>query len=380
MRLLLVTVLLTLASPARAEAPSRADARLPLAVIDRFLSRLVPLSFAVPADSGAPAAESPSRVAIVEARSCGTVDATHGRLLAVIASGTPAPLLRDGDCKLRPAQIAARAAHTIAEIALASSAGKLRLSLSDVAAAGPDGPRLGPALTRARAAGPLATVSTSALPVRTAAGATQTYDLAIGFARGDAVTLAMTPAGRSAPAPAATAPPSPTDAVVTSTYPFANALLALFTRDEPFTLDAQGQAVEVRSLQLEGREGSLTLQGQAQARGIAEVAHLTITAAGADLTISEVRVDAALEDCSGLATMAELGCRARNAARAGAASAAATALTGRYKGTPVRSLTPLPATTFELGGRRFDLRLTPARLGATATGVLVSGKAEVDPG
>jgi hypothetical protein len=374
LRVLVLTALTVLPGVARAAPPGRADARLPPAVIDRLLSRLVPLTFAVPGD------ESPGRVAIVEARTCGTVDASHARLLAVVASSTPPTVLHDGDCKLAPARIAARAAQTIAEISLVSSAGKLRVSLSDLAAAGPDAPRLGPALTRARAAGPLATIATTGLPVRTAAGASQTYDLAIAFATGDAVSLTMTPAGRSPPSLASIAPSAPSsDAVVTGTYAFANALLALFTRDEPFTLDAQGQPIEVRALRLAGGDGTLTLEGQAQARGIAEVAHLTIAAAGADLTISEVRLDAALEDCGAMATLAELACRARNAARAGAASAAGTALTGRYKGTPVRSIAPLPPASFELGGRHFDLRLTPARLGATATGLVVTGKAEVDP-
>jgi hypothetical protein len=371
---LAASVLVTLLSPALAlaDGPVRAEGQLPGAAIDRFLARLVPVTFAVPGESA-------GRLAVVEARYCGTVDATRGRLLAVVSSGAQRTVqLRTGDCKEKLPSIARRGG-TVAEILVAATARQLRLSLGEVAPAGETGAQLGAALGRVRAAGPLATVPTSPVPLRTAGGASQTYDLAIAFGEGDVVALAMAPVGRASP-PRTDRAGAASEASVNATYGFANALLTLFTRDEPFTLKVEGQMIEIRSLELQGAEGTLTLKGRAQARGIAEVAHLAITASGRDLAITDARADAELEDCASLGTVAALACRARNGARAGAAAALATALLERYRGEPLRSLAPLPPASFELGGRRFDLRLTPTRLSATAAGLLASGTADLDPG
>jgi hypothetical protein len=68
----------------------------------------------------------------------------------------------------------------------------------------------------------------------------------------------------------------------------------------------------------------------------------------------------------------------RNAARGPAASALAGALSSRYRGTLLRELTTPPPFAFDLAGRRMTLRLTPTRASATAGGLVIFGKAEIE--
>jgi hypothetical protein len=377
--------LLVTAAAHAAEPPVRADGRLPAAVVDKLVGKLVPLTFELPGDPAALV-----RVTMVEARYCGTVPPGRGRLVAVLrpeGARAPRPLFGGHDCQDPLDQIARRGGGepvAVVEVLAAWAPSQLRLSLGEVATAGDEAGALAMALAHARTMGPLAIIATSALGVEpggASRGPAPRYDLTVAFGKGDVIAVSLTATGRPPDRQVRLDPSGAAgDAAVSGTYGFVNALVALYTRDEPFTLPVEGQTVEIRALQVTGGEGALTLEGRAQLRGIAEVAHLTIAADGADLTISEVKADPDLEDCGSLPALSALGCRARNAARGAAAAALAASLTTRYRGEPVRSLTRLPPVSFEVGGRRFDLHLTPSRLAATRAGVVLSGQADLDPG
>ena len=53
-------------------------------------------------------------------------------------------------------------------------------------------------------------------------------------------------------------------------------------------------------------------------------------------------------------------------------------MTSRYRGKLLRTLIAPPPFSFEVSGRRLTLRLTPTRATATAAGVVVHGKADLE--
>ena len=65
-------------------------------------------------------------------------------------------------------------------------------------------------------------------------------------------------------------------------------------------------------------------------------------------------------------------------ARGPAAAALAAAMVSRYRGKPLRTLVAPPPFSFEVGGRRLTLRLTPTRAAATGGAVVVHGKADLE--
>ena len=91
-----------------------------------------------------------------------------------------------------------------------------------------------------------------------------------------------------------------------------------------------------------------------------------------------MRADPVLENCAAQAGGASMGCNIRNAARGPAAAALAAAMTQRYRGKLLRALVVPPPFSFEVGGRRMTLRLTPTRASATAGSLVVTGKADIE--
>ena len=53
-------------------------------------------------------------------------------------------------------------------------------------------------------------------------------------------------------------------------------------------------------------------------------------------------------------------------------------MTSRYRGKPLRTLVAPPPFSFEVGGRRMTLRLTPTRASAAGGNLIVHGKADVE--
>jgi hypothetical protein len=373
----------------------RAEALLLGTAINRFVAKQLPTTFSVRGDRDAGIGA--QDVTLVDARYCGAKDTSHGRFLGVLrpaAGGTAAlPPIEAHDCQGKLDEVARRLAGApeagavaVIEMVAEWVPSELRVSIGDVATGGEGGRSLGRTLARAKAAGPLATVETSGLRLATERGSSLNLDLAITFLRGgDGVLSTLTVAcpgcavaAPRAPAIVQGAAPAEVDGIVGATLRFANRIVALYSEDGPLVLELDRQTVEIRSLQISGGDGTLVVRGRATSRAVAETAQMRIESTGADLRLSDVRADAETEDCRGLSGAASVRCTVRNAARGPAASALAAAMTSRYRGKLLRTLIVPPPFSFELGGRRMTLRLTPTRASATGGSLIVFGKAEVE--
>ena len=382
------------AAPAREDAGERAEALLLGGAINRFVAKQIPLTFAVRGnrDAGIGAQD----VTLVDARYCGGKDASHGRLLGVLrptpdTSAASNPIgARDCQGKLdelarRLAAVYDGGATAVVELVAEWAPSELRVSIGEIATGGDGGALFGRTVTRAKAAGPLATVDTSGLRLETERGSTLNLDLALSFLKGDGGVLATLTVACPGCVPAPRAPfvtqataPADSDGVVGATLRFANRVVALFSEDGPLVLDLDRQRVEIRGIQISGGEGTLTVRGRATSRAVSESARIGIESAGADLRLGEVRADPEMEDCGARSGGASLGCNVRNAARGPAAAALAGAMTSRYRGRLLRTLVAPPPFSFEVGGRRMTLRLTPTRASASAGNLIVHGKADVE--
>jgi hypothetical protein len=384
------------AAPARAEdRGERGEALLLGAAVNRLVAKQLPVTFQLRGERASGIA--PLKVTLSEARYCGAVDASHGRLIGVVRPGEEPsrPVLTGArDCQDTLEEVSHRLpagtdAAAVVELVAEWSPWQLRFSIGSVSATGEGAGPMSAALARTKAAGPLGSVDTAGLRLEAARGASLTLDLAVGFGKADdAVLMTLTPgelaqgdgAGKER-RPAfvdATGAPAGTDAVMGALFPLANRVVALFSQDGPLVLELERQVVEVRALQISGGNGTLTVRGRATPRAIPETVRLSIDATGADLKIAEVRAEPELEDCAALSSLAALGCRARNTARVGAVAAIASGMTAHYKGQLLRVLLAPPPFSFELAGRRLTLRLAPTRARATPTGVIVYGRADLD--
>jgi hypothetical protein len=380
----------------RAEALLRTDA------INRFIAKQLPATFAVRGDRDAGIGA--EDVTLVDARYCAAKDASHGRIVGLLrsaaggaeaptASGAATPAaIEAGDCQAKLDGVARRLAGApdagavaVVELLAEWVPWQLRVSIGDVAARGEGARSLARTLSRAKAAGPLVAIDTSDLRLQTERGASLGLDLALGFLKGgEGVRSTLTFACQGC-APAARAPlvnpavaPTDVDGIVAATLSFANRIIALYGEDGPLVLELEGQTVEIRGLQVSGGEGTLALRGRATSRSFSESAQIRLEAAGPDLRLSEARAEAEGEDCSALSGGASMRCRVRNAARGPAAGALAAAMTSRYRGKLLRTLIAPPPFSFEVGGRRMTLRLTPTRASSTAGSLVVSGKADLE--
>jgi hypothetical protein len=196
-------------------------------------------------------------------------------------------------------------------------------------------------------------------------------------------TLTVACPGCAPPAPRAPAivpasPPADADGVVGANLRLANRVVGLFSEDGPLVLDMDRQSVEIRNIQIAGGEGTLSVRGRATSRAVAETALVQIDSSGADLRLGEMRAEPELENCAAQAGGASMRCNIRNAARGPAAAALAAAMTSRYRGKLLRTLIVPPPFSFDVGGRRLTLRLTPTRASATTSSLVVQGKADVE--
>jgi hypothetical protein len=386
---------------AAAESAEQAEALLFGGAINRFVARQLPSTFAVRGDRDAGIGA--QDVTLVDARYCGAArDVGRGRFIGVLrptdGGGTAAlPAIEDRDCRGKLDDVARRLAAApdadagavaVVELIAAWAPSELRVSIGDVAPGGEAGRALGRTLARAKVAGPLATADTSGLHLQTEHGSSLAFDLALTFLKGgDGVLATLTPAcpGCAPPAPHAPsviqgAAPADSDGAVGATLPLANRVVALFSADGPLVLELDRQTVEIRNVQISGGDGALVVRGRATAREVGESALVRIDSAGADLRLGSVAAEAEPEDCSALSGAASLRCSLRNRARGPAAAALAAAMTARTRGQLLRAMIPAPPFSFDLGngGRRLTLRLTPTRAAATATGIVVNGKVDLE--
>ena len=376
------------------DAGERAEALLLGGAINRFVAKQLPTTFSVRGDrdAGIGAAD----VTLVDARYCGGgKDGSRGRFVGVLrpdgATGT-LPTVDAHDCRAKLDEVAKRLAAApdagavaVVELVAEWVPWELRVSIGDVAAGGEGGRGLARTLARAKAAGPLATVETSGLRLATERGSSLTLDLALSFLKGaDGVLSTLTVACPGcAPQPrvpvvSPAGAPADSDAIVGATVRFANRVVTLYSEDGPLVLQLDRQEVEIRNLQIGAGEGTLTVRGRATSRAVAESAQVQIESSGADLKLTDVRAEAETEDCRALSGGASMRCTVRNAARGPAAAALAAAMTSRYRGKPLRTFIAPPPFSFEVGGRRMTLRLTPTRASSTGGSLIVYGKADVE--
>jgi hypothetical protein len=391
------------AAAAPADPAERAEALLRGAAIDRFVAKQLPSTFVVRGDRDAGVGA--QDVTLVEARYCGgSKEAGRGRFIGVVrpadsggaalpAQGTQG-MIEGPDCTGKLEAVARRLAAApgagavaAVELIAAWAPSELRVSIGDVAAAGEGGRALARTLARAKAAGPLGTADTSGLHLETERGSRLDLDLALSFLKGgEGVLATLTPSCPGCvPAPARAPfvthgePPPDSDGAAGATLALANRVVALFSADGPLELPVgSGETVEIRGVQISGGEGTLAVRGRATSRSVAESAQVKIESAGADLKLTDVQATPELEDCRALSGAASIRCNVRNGTRGPAASALAAAMASRYRGQPLRTLAVPPPFSFEVGGRRLTLRLTPTRASATAGAVIVHGKADFE--
>jgi len=381
---------------APADPGERAEALLFGAAINRFVAKQLPSTFSVRGDrdAGIGAAD----MTLVDARYCGSAKgANHGRLVGVLrpAWGETAPAalpaLEARDCHGKLDEVARRLAAApdagaIAVVELTADwvPSEVRVSIGDVATGGDGAKGLARTVARAKAAGPLATADTGGLKLQTERGSSMAFDLALSFLKeGVLATLTVACPGCAPPAPRApsivpASAPADADGVVGANLRLANRVVGLFSEDGPLVLDMDRQSVEIRNIQIAGGEGTLSVRGRATSRAVAETALVQIDSSGADLRLGEMRAEPELENCAAQAGGASMRCNIRNAARGPAAAALAAAMTSRYRGKLLRSLIVPPPFSFDVGGRRLTLRLTPTRASATASSLVVQGKADVE--
>ena len=390
-----------------AEAAERAEVLVMGAAIDRLVAKQLPATFPIRGDRAAGIAS--MNVTLVEAVYCGAPEARRGRLVGLLRPASEAsagaPRL-DGarDCRDKLDDVVRRGSSNeddgaAVEILVEWVSWQLRLTLGQVATTGPGAAALGAALVRLKAGGPLATLATNGIRLATARGSALELDLAIAFVKpGDAVlgtlTVAAPGARPGAPRPSLVEPagaPPGSDAMAGATFSLTQRVVTLYSQDGPLVLDVEGQTIEVRGLQIWGAppsgkdvkdvkdgNGKVVVRGRATSSALRESQRLTLEAEGADLRISDVRAEPETEDCSAASALAALGCRARNTARAAAAAAVTSAMASRYRGHLLRTLLPPSPFSFELGGRPLTLRLTPTRARATAAGLVVYGRGELE--
>jgi hypothetical protein len=401
-RAIVVGVLLRLLVPSTSRAAAtpdmgeRGEALLFGAAIDRFVAKQVPSTFTVRGNRQAGIGA--EDVTLVDARYCGASKSGRGRLVGVVRPATsgetsPAalPPLEARDCHGKLDEVARRLAAApdagavaVVELTAEWVPSEVRVAIGDVATGSEAGRALGKTLARAKAAGPLATADTTGLKLETERGSSLAFDLALSFLKeGVLATLTVacpgcTPSAPRAPAVLPVTAAADADGAVGATLRLANRVVALFSEDGPLVLELDRNSVEIRNIQIAGGDNTLSVRGRATSRAVAETALVQIDSAGSDLKLAEVRADPQLEDCAALSGAQSMGCSVRNAARGPAAAALAAAMTSRYRGKPLRTLAVPPPFSFEVGGRRLTLRLTPTRASSTGANLIVHGKADVE--
>ena len=83
---------------------------------------------------------------------------------------------------------------------------------------------------------------------------------------------------------------------------------------------------------------------------------------------------AQLESCSGLGSLAALGCNTRNAGRNAAAAGLGAALTQKYQGQVVRDLAGAQTLRFEVGNRRLELQGDLLHVASGTRALVVAGR------
>jgi hypothetical protein len=123
----------------------------------------------------------------------------------------------------------------------------------------------------------------------------------------------------------------------------------------------------------------LQVTGTATPRSVRQPLRVVADLAGEDLQIAEVRVDAELEDCSGVGLLQKVACNARNTARSAAAEVVAAGLRQQYRGRLVRDFVRGQRIDLGLAGQPLTLQAEVLRLGARGSIVQIDAAARPGP-
>jgi|GEM_PF-4418281 len=382
-----------LPAPVGAAGSEVAHLRVGAALIEASAQSALPATITLPRDFGDDGGKT---VVLTEIRYCGVGDQGGGRLRVAGCLGVCEPhpksvLVGGAACRQDLGDLVAKGKSEMPEgtllVDLEATWKPWRLKVSTVRAwvLGKDG--------RARAIGgpdkqpDLFTISTADLRIDAGAGQPILLHAVPTFLAGAAgITIVLAEkAPAKAPASAHRFDESPwtgqTNIAAEIPVTFANALLSRLTGKQPLSLPVNGDEIDVGNVSLQGRgtgkKAPLTLTGDATPRSVRETMRWNLVADGEPLRVSSVRMSAQLEDCSGLATMAALGCNVRNGARATAAEAFGQTLTQRYQGRFVHDLASPQYLRFSVAGQRVELQGDLLRISFGLHGV--SAAAHMEP-
>ena len=370
-----------------------ARVRVSAALLDEMVQGLLPSMIRLPPPVGEPAADNrPTLASLTEIKYCGAGEKGAGRLRAVLrldgtASGPSVLTLGKFGCQGGLADVAKRFAEgtedaiAVADIEATWKPWEVRLVVvraegtTKVAKA-----RLAAVLEKRRE---FLVVPTGDTRIQTESGPLALYAVP-SFLPG-AVEIAVVLGATGAPS-------SPVklasngrglaltgEANIAAEVPlsFANQLLRRLTWNQALTIPVNRDEVELRKVSISGEgadEGArVTLAGNATPASLGETMRWTVATGGDPMRISSVQLVAKMEDCSGLATLAAVGCTVRNGARGAAAEAFASSLTQRYQGLPIHELSSPQTLRFNVAGEPFALSGDLLRMTFGPRGISVVG-------
>jgi hypothetical protein len=382
---------------AQAGEGEAARLRMSAALLDESVQGLLPTLVRLPPLVGEPSADNrPTLATMTEIRYCGSTDKGAGRFRALLRLESSAPtatvLLGKNGCQGGLADVARRVgegndgAGIVAvdlegtwrpwelRLVVAHAEGTTKLSKT----------RLAAVLEKRRE---LLVVPTGDVRILAESGPIPLYAVP-SFLQG-AVEIALVLGGSGAPraperpAGGARGPGFAGEANVAAEVPlpFVNQLLRRLTSTQSLVIPLNRDEVEVRNVSIAGEGAGETarvvLTGQATPASIHETVRWSATCGGDPMRLASVQIAAQMEDCSGLATMAAVGCNVRNGARAAAAEAFAASLTQRYQGVAVHELSSPQTLRFTVAGERFILGGELSRVTFGQRGITVGAKLAV---
>jgi hypothetical protein len=378
------------AGMARAAEREVASVRVAAALLDETLQSLLPTTVALPRALGDDAKKT---FFLDELRYCGPGDKGSGRFRAVGRLGAgkerKSPLLvGDEACSKNLAEVADRARPALAEeellVELEASWKGWELSLSVVRGLVAVKARRTRAMSGPAKPVEIITIRTADLRIDTGPGAPILLHAKPAFLPG-AVEVAVALAD-STPAKAPTSDLKAREGLlsgrtnIAAEIPaaFANQVLRRLTASQPLVIPMNREEIELADVTLTGQgrgeKARLTLAGNATPRSLRETMRWKLLADGDPLRVSSLGATAQLADCTGLGTMAAIGCNVRNGARSAAAEGFAQAFNQRYQTQLVHELVSPLDLRFTIAGQRILLRGDLVRASCSARGLLLVGQ------
>jgi hypothetical protein len=373
-------------SVARAGEGEGARVLVGTALLEQLVRSQLPAAVPLPGRGGS--------AIVIEARLCPPDKAGRGHVLAVLVPGPPPERLGAGslrlpeDCRASPDAVAQRLlpgvgapAVAVADLSIAFRPGEIRFSIEKAGVAAEKGAAAAETL---RALGPktaLPAIPLADVKVPTGSGSPLVLGIGLDWRReGVGVALGLggavgRPGGRADLAGTVTG----TSLCAELPLSFVSALLTAVQRRGPFEVRLDSEIVEVSDVRLAAQDAGLQVTGTATPRSVRQPLRVAADLAGEDLQIAEIRVDAELEDCSGVGLLQKVACNARNAARSAAAEAVAASLRQQYRGRLVRDFVGAQQIDLGLAGQPLPLQAEVLRLRARGSIVQVDATARPGP-